>query len=78
MSETSTVDTTSPADGADAEGRPDAVQAAGCASSGGVTLVAIIFVVWALFPALYVINLAFSGGNTLTAACPRTSRAWRR
>ena len=33
-------------------------------------IVAIIMVVWALFPALYVINLAFSGGNTLTAACP--------
>ena len=33
-------------------------------------LVAIIFVIWALFPAFYVFNLAFSGGNTLTAACP--------
>ena len=33
-------------------------------------VVAIIMVIWALFPALYVINLAFSGGNTLTAACP--------
>lgn len=33
-------------------------------------IVAIIFVVWALFPAFYVITLAFSGGNTLTAACP--------
>jgi arabinogalactan oligomer/maltooligosaccharide transport system permease protein len=33
-------------------------------------IVAIIFVIWALFPAFYVINLAFSGGNTLTAACP--------
>ena len=33
-------------------------------------IVAIIMVIWALFPALYVINLAFSGGNTLTAACP--------
>ena len=31
--------------------------------------VAIIMVAWALFPALYVITLAFSGGNTLTAAC---------
>ena len=35
-------------------------------------IVAIIMVIWALFPALYVINLAFSGGNTLTAACPPT------
>jgi len=33
-------------------------------------LVAIVFVVWALFPAFYVVSLAFSGGNTLTAACP--------
>lgn len=33
-------------------------------------LVAIIFVVWALFPAFYVISLAFSGGNNLTSACP--------
>ena len=33
-------------------------------------LVAILFVIWALFPALYVLSLAFSGGNTLTAACP--------
>jgi arabinogalactan oligomer/maltooligosaccharide transport system permease protein len=33
-------------------------------------IVAIIMVIWALFPFLYVINLAFSGGNTLTAACP--------
>ena len=33
-------------------------------------IVAIIFVCWALFPAFYVISLAFSGGNTLTAACP--------
>ena len=33
-------------------------------------IVAIIMVIWALFPVLYVINLAFSGGNTLTAACP--------
>ena len=32
--------------------------------------VAILFVVWALFPVFYVITLAFSGGNTLTAACP--------
>ena len=33
-------------------------------------VVAIIMVAWALFPAFYVITLAFSGGNTLTAACP--------
>ncbi len=36
--------------------------------------VAIIFVVWALFPAFYVISLAFSGGNTLTAACPQSKQ----
>jgi arabinogalactan oligomer / maltooligosaccharide transport system permease protein len=33
-------------------------------------VLAIVFVVWALVPTLYVLNLAFSGGNTLTAACP--------
>jgi len=33
-------------------------------------VVAIIVVIWALFPAFYVITLAFSGGNTLTGACP--------
>lgn len=33
-------------------------------------IVAIIMVIWALFPALYVINLAFSGSNSLNAACP--------
>jgi arabinogalactan oligomer / maltooligosaccharide transport system permease protein len=33
-------------------------------------IVAIIFVIWSLFPAFYVLNLAFSGGNTLTSACP--------
>lgn len=33
-------------------------------------VVAIIMVIWALVPVLYVITLAFSGGNTLTAACP--------
>jgi len=33
-------------------------------------LIAILFVIWALFPVFYVITLAFSGGNTLTAACP--------
>jgi arabinogalactan oligomer/maltooligosaccharide transport system permease protein len=33
-------------------------------------IVAIIMVIWALVPVLYVITLAFSGGNTLTAACP--------
>jgi arabinogalactan oligomer / maltooligosaccharide transport system permease protein len=32
-------------------------------------IVAIIFVMWALFPALYAVSLAFSGGSTLTAAC---------
>ena len=32
--------------------------------------IAILFCVWAVFPAFYVITLAFSGGNTLTAACP--------
>ena len=26
--------------------------------------------IWALFPVFYMITLAFSGGNTLTAACP--------
>jgi arabinogalactan oligomer/maltooligosaccharide transport system permease protein len=33
-------------------------------------VVVIVFIIWALFPAFYVVNLAFSGGNTLTAACP--------
>jgi arabinogalactan oligomer/maltooligosaccharide transport system permease protein len=33
-------------------------------------IVAIIFVIWALFPAFYVVSLALSGGNTLTSACP--------
>jgi arabinogalactan oligomer / maltooligosaccharide transport system permease protein len=33
-------------------------------------IVAIIMCVWALFPVLYVVALAFSGGKTLTAACP--------
>ncbi len=33
-------------------------------------VVAIAFVIWALFPVFYVVTLAFSGGNTLTAACP--------
>lgn len=33
-------------------------------------VVAIIFVCWALFPAFYVITLAFSGSNNLTGACP--------
>jgi arabinogalactan oligomer/maltooligosaccharide transport system permease protein len=36
--------------------------------------VAIVFVVWALFPAFYVISLAFSGGNTLTAACDQNKQ----
>ena len=40
-------------------------------------LVAIVFVIWALFPVFYVITLAFSGGNTLTAACPPEKRASR-
>jgi arabinogalactan oligomer/maltooligosaccharide transport system permease protein len=31
--------------------------------------VAIIFVIWALFPAFYVLSVAFSGGSTLTSAC---------
>ena len=33
-------------------------------------IVAIVFVLWAIFPAFYLISLAFSGGNTLTGACP--------
>lgn len=33
-------------------------------------LIAVIFVIWALFPAFYVFNLALAGGNTLTSACP--------
>ena len=33
-------------------------------------LVAIIFVVWALFPAFYVINLAFSGGQHADRGVP--------
>jgi len=33
-------------------------------------IVAIAFVLWAIFPAFYLISLAFSGGNTLTGACP--------
>jgi arabinogalactan oligomer/maltooligosaccharide transport system permease protein len=33
-------------------------------------LIAIIMVIWSLFPAFYLVTLAFSGGNTLTAACP--------
>ena len=33
-------------------------------------IVAVVFVVWAIFPAFYLITLAFSGGNTLTGACP--------
>ncbi len=37
-------------------------------------LVAIVFCIWAIFPAFYVITLAFSGGNTLTAACPPERR----
>ena len=30
-------------------------------------LVAVIMCIWALFPAVYVVSLAFSGDNTLTA-----------
>ena len=33
-------------------------------------VVAVIMVAWALFPALYIISLSLSGGNTLTSACP--------
>jgi arabinogalactan oligomer/maltooligosaccharide transport system permease protein len=33
-------------------------------------IVAILFCIWAVFPVLYVVALAFSGGKTLTAACP--------
>lgn len=36
--------------------------------------IAILFSIWAIFPAFYVITLAFSGGNTLTAACPPERR----
>ena len=36
--------------------------------------VAIIFSIWALFPAVYVISLAFSGGSTLTSACDPSKR----
>lgn len=32
--------------------------------------IAIVFVIWALFPAFYVFNLALAGGSTLTSACP--------
>ena len=32
--------------------------------------VAVVMVVWALFPMFYVISLSLSGGNTLTSACP--------
>ena len=39
-------------------------------SSAGATSSPSSFCVWALFPVFYVITLAFSGGNTLTAACP--------
>jgi len=37
-------------------------------------VVAIVMVVWALFPVFYLITLAFSGGNTLTGACPQEKR----
>ena len=35
-------------------------------------IVAVVMVIWALFPAFYVISLALSGSNTLTGACPPT------
>jgi arabinogalactan oligomer/maltooligosaccharide transport system permease protein len=35
-------------------------------------LVTVVMVIWALFPAFYVISLALSGSNTLTGACPPT------
>lgn len=35
-------------------------------------LLVIVFVIWAVFPAFYVFSLAFSGSNTLTAACPES------
>lgn len=35
-------------------------------------IVAIVMVIWALFPAFYVISLALSGSNTLTGACSPT------
>lgn len=37
-------------------------------------IIAVVFSLWAIFPAFYVITLAFSGGNTLTAACPPERR----
>ena len=44
-------------------------------------IVVILFVLWALFPAFYVISVAFSGGSTLTSACDpsktRTNRSRR-
>ena len=44
--------------------------AAGCGWSGWRHVVAVVMVVWALFPMFYVISLSLSGGNTLTSACP--------
>ncbi len=32
--------------------------------------IAVVFVIWALFPAFYAFNVALAGGNTLTSACP--------
>jgi arabinogalactan oligomer / maltooligosaccharide transport system permease protein len=33
-------------------------------------LVTVVVCIWGLFPVVYVINLAFSGSNSLTGACP--------
>ena len=32
-------------------------------------VVAVVMIVWALFPVFYVVSLSFSGGQTLTSAC---------
>ena len=47
--------------------------------------IAVVMVIWALFPVFYVISLSFSGGQTLTSACSagpqgcaRLSPAWCR
>ena len=32
-------------------------------------VVAVVMIVWALFPVFYVVTLSFSGGQTLTSAC---------
>jgi arabinogalactan oligomer/maltooligosaccharide transport system permease protein len=39
-------------------------------SVGWRHLVAVIVCIWALFPAFYVVSLAFSGSNSLAGACP--------